>query len=343
MFVGRSGFCGPKGQRDPIPDTVCGGRSPLEVNVNRNHRAFTLIELLVVIAIIAILAAMLFPVYAQAKESARKAVGVAHIKQLNLANIMYSADHDDVFPLAYEYPWAGPGGGFPWQLRIFPYTKSYDLLLSPQGPPNPVNNADWNYIWAYGTVPRAQLKRLPYYTAGDWPITQALGIVGYLHDGVMGWGQNGVVWGCWGAYCGIQSGAGATVVNVPSKSQSQLDSPANQALIFDAGEPFADFATFGPMTELGVCVNGRATYNPGNASVGGAIPRWNGGPRSCTGWREAGGGGSASIPMEYARRMNEGQAIIGFADGSTRSMGLPRLYSAEPCGTNMCMKHLQPF
>ncbi|GMV87798.1 MAG: hypothetical protein AMXMBFR81_07290 [Chthonomonas sp.] len=305
-------------------------------------RAFTLIELLVVIAIIAILAAMLFPVYAQAKEAAKKAVGVAHVKQLNLANIMYSADYDDTFPLAYEYPWTGPGGGFPWHLRVFPYTKSYDLLITPMGAPNPAasnQNNGWDYIWAYGTMPRAQLKLLPYYTVGDWPISRALDKVGVRHDSIMGWGQNGTVWGCWGAYCGIHSGAGATVVNVPSKSQSQLEDVGNQALIFDAGEPFGDYATFGPNTELGVCVI--RSYNPGSASIGGATPRWNGGPKSCTGWREAGGGGSASIPAALAAKVRDGQAVIGFADGHTSAMSLPRLYETQPCSSDpgvQCMK-----
>ena len=64
-------------------------------NKMRKTSAFTLIELLVVIAIIAILAAILFPVFAQAKESAKKTVGVAHVKQMNLACVMYSADYDD--------------------------------------------------------------------------------------------------------------------------------------------------------------------------------------------------------------------------------------------------------
>ncbi|MFZ4507266.1 MAG: prepilin-type N-terminal cleavage/methylation domain-containing protein [Fimbriimonas sp.] len=61
------------------------------------RKAFTLIELLVVIAIIAILAAILFPVFAQAKESAKRTSELANMKQLALGNIMYSADYDDVF------------------------------------------------------------------------------------------------------------------------------------------------------------------------------------------------------------------------------------------------------
>src|SRR5579862_1428612 len=61
-------------------------------------RAFTLIELLVVIAIIAILAAILFPVFAQAKMQAKKAASISNQKQMGLSLLMYSNDADDLYP-----------------------------------------------------------------------------------------------------------------------------------------------------------------------------------------------------------------------------------------------------
>lgn len=64
-----------------------------------NHKAFTLIELLVVIAIIAILAAILFPVFAQAKAAAKKTVGLSQLKQVGTAMQIYTADYDDTFAL----------------------------------------------------------------------------------------------------------------------------------------------------------------------------------------------------------------------------------------------------
>ncbi len=79
--------------------TLC-ARSSLEGRARR--AAFTLIELLVVIGIIAILAAILFPVFAQAKEAAKKASCISNLKQVSLAFVMYASDHDDLLP---TYTW----------------------------------------------------------------------------------------------------------------------------------------------------------------------------------------------------------------------------------------------
>ncbi|MDX1931940.1 MAG: DUF1559 domain-containing protein [Capsulimonadales bacterium] len=90
------------------------------------RRAFTLIELLVVIAIIAILAAILFPVFAQAREKARQASCLSNAKQCGLALVMYAQDFDETFPAAYSpYPVPPETGWGPWFAAIYPYTRSY--------------------------------------------------------------------------------------------------------------------------------------------------------------------------------------------------------------------------
>jgi prepilin-type N-terminal cleavage/methylation domain-containing protein len=96
--------------------------------------AFTLIELLVVIAIIAILAAILFPVFAQAKLAAKKAVVISDQKQITLAMIMYTNDYDDLFPQGETgddyHPWTPH---ITWSTIIYPYVKNGDQNVDPEG------------------------------------------------------------------------------------------------------------------------------------------------------------------------------------------------------------------
>ena len=96
--------------------------------VSRQRNAFTLIELLVVIAIIAILAAILFPVFAQAREKARSASCLSNLKQQGLATSMYVQDYDETFPIALYF--SNIGGG-PCTLlsyhEIIPYQKNADM------------------------------------------------------------------------------------------------------------------------------------------------------------------------------------------------------------------------
>src|SRR5438034_2561040 len=89
------------------------GRPPMFPGV-RSRGAFTLIELLVVIAIIAILAAILFPVFAQARDKARAASCLSNNKQLTLGFLMYTQDYDETNPLAFGYSMLD-GVGYHWQ------------------------------------------------------------------------------------------------------------------------------------------------------------------------------------------------------------------------------------
>jgi prepilin-type N-terminal cleavage/methylation domain-containing protein/prepilin-type processing-associated H-X9-DG protein len=116
-----------------------------------NTNGFSLIELLVVIAIIAILAAILFPVFAQARASARNTADMSNIRQLGLATMMYTQDYDELYvPVGswndptitpYNHP-DSPGPGLQWDgwgLRLLPYIKNRDLFHSPWMP----NVATW--------------------------------------------------------------------------------------------------------------------------------------------------------------------------------------------------------
>lgn len=98
---------------------------------------FTLIELLVVIAIIAILAAILFPVFARARENARRSSCQSNLKQLGLGILQYNQDYDERMVMS-NYPGfplnladTGGGGFQTWDTRTFPYTKSAQILTCP--------------------------------------------------------------------------------------------------------------------------------------------------------------------------------------------------------------------
>ena len=96
-------------------------------------KAFTLIELLVVIAIIAILAAILFPVFAQAKMAAKKSADLSNTKQQGTSLQIYLADYDDVYPQAYYYPndSSSSGGYVQWTGVLQPYVKNLQIFVSP--------------------------------------------------------------------------------------------------------------------------------------------------------------------------------------------------------------------
>jgi len=110
---------------------------------NKQHcgigrRGFTLIELLVVIAIISILAAILFPVFARARENARRASCLSNLKQIGLASMMYVQDYDEHYPVAYvATTQPRPDGlqwistGWTWGQLLYPYTKSRQVFVCP--------------------------------------------------------------------------------------------------------------------------------------------------------------------------------------------------------------------
>jgi len=91
-------------------------------------RGFTLIELLVVIAIIAILAAILMPVFATARENARKGSCLSNLKQIGMATMMYAQDYDETYPYLYYL------AGWPWP---------YGMMLPPQSGENTYDGSPW--------------------------------------------------------------------------------------------------------------------------------------------------------------------------------------------------------
>ncbi len=108
----------------------------------RTKNGFTLIELLVVIAIIAILAAILFPVFAKAREKARQASCVSNVKQIMNAAMMYTQDYDETLTWSIQKwghdasdPW------ITWVQQLMPYMKSWEVLACPSTKKGPM----WGY------------------------------------------------------------------------------------------------------------------------------------------------------------------------------------------------------
>jgi prepilin-type N-terminal cleavage/methylation domain-containing protein len=109
------------------------------------RRAFTLIELLVVIAIISILMSILFPVFAKARESARKTSCASNMKQLGIAFSMYAMDNDGAYPAqdasltactyqqggVYVPDWSAPGAPQNWAQAVYSYVKNYKVYSCP--------------------------------------------------------------------------------------------------------------------------------------------------------------------------------------------------------------------
>lgn len=127
----------------------------------KKSRGFTLIELLVVVAIIAILAAILFPVFSRARENARRASCMNNMKQIGLGMMMYTQDYDEMLP--YQGASTGNTNGFHysdptasdwtnnWMYEIYPYVRSWQIFRCPSAPAStgsypPTGNSDSSYV-----------------------------------------------------------------------------------------------------------------------------------------------------------------------------------------------------
>lgn len=164
------------------------------------RRAFTLIELLVVIAIIAILAAILFPVFAQAREAARRTSCLSNLRNIGTGSLMYSQDYDE--QLLYNYSdgvWAddkSENKSLTWMAREYPYIKNLQIFACPNDtrsfdPKNGGDATQWGASVDPATVgPNRRYFRCSYAT-NEW-----LG-----HEGTAGTGNKVA---CISALAGIQ-------------------------------------------------------------------------------------------------------------------------------------------
>ena len=154
-------------------------------NHTRGRQAFTLIELLVVIAIIALLAAILFPVFAKAREKARQTACMSNLRQIGLAVLQYAQDNDEQCVLTERGGDVDDAHEYYWGDMLQPYIKSWAMLQCPDAtvtmqfkssPPSP---APYSQQWAYDYGINDIVDNTPICTATpDDPACKHIGIAG---------------------------------------------------------------------------------------------------------------------------------------------------------------------
>lgn len=192
------------------------------------RRGFTLIELLVVIAVIAILAAILFPVFSQAREAARRAACTSNIKQIGLALQTYATDYDEVLPPSQLPP---TGANVSWPTMVFPYVKNEGVFVCPSGERSPTSRDLGNGVTAgYCGITDTNTVPNPFGVHGDGS-TLGRGSVNRLS-----YGRNLIPTGSWTTpgYTGGNKSGFVTTGTTLSVSEAQVEDPAGTIHLVDS-------------------------------------------------------------------------------------------------------------
>ena len=254
--------------------------------MQRKH-GFTLIELLVVIAIIAILAAILFPVFQKVRENARRTSCSSNEKQLALGVLQYVQDSDEGFPVQPE-PNSGNSYGYQmsWVYTVQPYIKSYDVFKCPD---------DSHRV-----------------NGGDGPLNSYVGnsVIGYDWKTGKGWTVEGVINGGFSWFSG-SNGNGSPDTHVSPTQLSQVNFPSDTILLTEryttpivgTGSPATVYGgAFNPYWDL---VTGQDGID--NSGVPGQVPGASCGPPS------------ASAPIMIAHSHND-RTNFAFTDGHVKTL-----------------------
>ena len=315
------------------------------------RRGFTLIELLVVIAIIGILAAMVFPVFARARESARKAVCLSNIKNIAMAYQMYLSDYNDTFfPLehgadAEAFFSTCPGGGNTPPREDCNHKQHANPFLRPQLLLDEyVRNRE---VWMCSSAKMTKAARwiVPNYGPGGW--------LGYLQDTAGNWGRNDdprcsggpccVAWPPgWGGtvtdstaqglQAGIETGAFEMGIGTTSTAEmkfSEIDDPVWFVICADAGAqeeiwmtsliawPDACRTACGPYEPIAGCCSADWVNCPDSQDCG-------------IDWqlKEAFYTGIPEEAKKFTRHL--GGSNLGFADGHAKWMSAGAIISESP-------------
>jgi len=268
------------------------------------RRGFTLIELLVVIAIIAILAAILFPVFAKARDKARSIVCLSNVKSISLAIQMYLSDWEDTFPIYNDYH-----GGRWWGVALDPYIRNATMWKCPAIGSNQGTNQYGGVGMPYDYSANADLfgHKAPYVDPNT--ANYSVDVNDGYDDGIQAPGGGG--------------GSGGGPHGAYSMNNFGLSDPANVPCVFDTGTAF----TLGTMG--GVIADdfyskssfrGWYLWSPVEGTETGTIII-----QGYLLWNFSGSGGLRSNPYivvwELQWRRHQGGINIGFCDGHAKWMG----------------------
>ncbi|MDR3706735.1 MAG: DUF1559 domain-containing protein [Capsulimonadaceae bacterium] len=288
-------------------------------------RAFTLIELLVVIAIIAILAAILFPVFATAREKARQSTCASNFKQLGIAFTQYSQDYDETFPIdtiGVSSTWTG------WDLLISPYAGLKATFVQSNTTALPTS--------PFYLCPDDQLSR--YNNGTTLATARTYSLAATIYDG-------GFAHACWnatsGGTCAYSTGGGWLY---PGRQTSEIPSPAATFMVVEMPNinnilGTSDFAwCYGPfnISEPGGGVNssytqdcaGHKATNSGTCSSAGDLQA----PMHSGGWEYLYCDGHVKWLRPEQTFGTPGKAPEGHSLNGYNTMGWCNGTAGSPCG-----------
>jgi prepilin-type N-terminal cleavage/methylation domain-containing protein/prepilin-type processing-associated H-X9-DG protein len=273
---------------------------------------FTLIELLVVIAIIAILAAILFPVFAKVREKARQTSCLSNENQLSLACLEYVQDFDETWP---AQPIGDAADNFGWQqsweMEIQPYVKNFNAFTCPSDPHiTDVNTGPKSSYWANGAM------------AYDW---QGHPTQGWMLEGVINAGYN---------WENADNGNGTTTFNVKARADGEINFPADTILLAEVwGVP----KTANPNPEQGVySVYSAVLTGPGGDDDNRGMPG-----QSSAGCTPVATTSAGILPAQVNVSFSGGPGHNGrdnfaFTDGHVKSIDPYQTVNLSPNQANAC-------